>query len=55
MLLTINIENKSFHSSMERSELYLQVSIPPRLGEIFKSTVFRLRENKFVISHFGMT
>ena len=43
--LTINLEDESFHNSIEWSGFYLQVNIPPWLG---KYLVFILPENAFV-------
>ena len=39
---------KSFHKSMERSGLRLQVNIPSWLGKIFRLTLFTLLENEFL-------
>ena len=45
--LTINIEDESLHNSIEWSRIYLQVNIPPWLGNFFGDLVFRLLENEF--------
>ena len=46
-LLRINFKNKSLHNSIDWLWLYLQISIPPWLGNFFRFTVFRLLENAF--------
>ena len=46
-LLRINFKNKSLHNSIDWLGLYLQISIPPWLGNFFRFTVFRLLENAF--------
>ena len=38
-LLTINLEDESFHNSIEWSGLYLQVNIPPWLEKNFRFSV----------------
>ena len=35
-ILTINLEDESFHNSIEWSGLYLQVNIPPWSEKIFR-------------------
>ena len=45
-LITININNKSFHNSTNSSELYLQVYIPS-CRKIFRFTMFRILDNAF--------
>ena len=47
-LLAVNVKDKPFHSSIDWSGLYLQVFIPPWLGNIFRFTVFTLLKNAFV-------
>ena len=44
-LLTVNLKDESFHNFIEWPGLYLQVNIPPWLGENVRFTVFRLLEN----------
>ena len=47
-LLSTNLNDKSFHDSIEWSGIYLQVNVPLRLGKTFRFSVFRLLENPFV-------
>ena len=46
-LLTINLNNESFHNSIEWAVLYRQVNIPSWFEKVFRFTVFRLLENEF--------
>ena len=46
-LIRINFKNKFLHNSIDWLGLYLQISIPPWLGNFFRFTVFRLLENAF--------
>ena len=46
--LTINFNDKSFHSSIEWSGLHFQGNIPPWWGKVFRFTKFRLLENALV-------
>lgn len=54
-LLSTNLNDKSFHDSIEWSGIYLQVNIPLRLGKTFRFSLFRLQENPFVKLPLSMT
>ena len=41
-LLTINLEDESFHNSVEWSGLYLKVKIPPWLEKFFRFSVIQI-------------